>query len=169
MISVGRIIRSQGKEGELRLKFEQPALIKFPELKKIQIKKEGVLREYKVIALAPRGKAYHLRLEGVETLAQADALAGAEVLIPEEILGPLKSGEYHIYELRGCTVVDMARGRIGMVVDVDPVPGNELLVVEKDGREILIPFHQSICKEVDVVRKEIRIDPPEGLLDLDEI
>jgi ribosomal 30S subunit maturation factor RimM len=49
------------------------------------------------------------------------------------------------------------------------VPGNSLLIVNKKGQEILIPFHQSICKEVDIARKEIRIDPPEGLLDLDEI
>lgn len=169
MISVGRIIRSQGKGGELRFKFYQAKLVRFPELKKIQIKKEGVLREYKVEALTPRGKAYHLKLEGVETLAQADALAGAEVYVPEDILTSLEEGEFYIYQLKGCSVLDIAGRKIGTVVDVDPVPGNELLVVEKEGHEILIPFHQSICKEVDVARKEIRIDPPEGLLDLDEI
>ncbi len=169
MISVGRIIRSQGKGGELRLKFYQAKLIRLPELKKIQIKKEGVLREYKVEALTPRGKAYHLKLEGVENLAQADALAGAEIFVPEDILTSLEGGQFYIYQLKGCSVLDMAGRKVGTVVDVDPVPGNALLIVEKEGQETLIPFHQSICKEVDITRKEIRIDPPEGLLDLDEI
>jgi len=169
LISVGRIIRSQGKGGELRLKFYQAKLIRFPELKSVQIKKEGVLREYKVEAITPRGKAYHLKLAGVDTLAQADALAGAEVFIPEDMLTSLEGEQFYIYQLKGCSVLDMAGRKIGTVADVDPVPGNELLVVEKEGREILIPFHQSICKEVDIAGKEIRIDPPEGLLDLDEI
>lgn len=169
MISVGRIIRSQGKGGELRLKFYQAKLIRFPELKNVQIRKEGVLREYKVEALTRRGNAYHLKLEGVETLALADALAGAEVFVPEDMLTSLEDGQFYIYQLKGCSVLDMAGRKIGMVVDVDAVPGNSLLIVEKEGQEILIPFHQSICKEVDIARKEIRVDPPEGLLDLDEI
>jgi 16S rRNA processing protein RimM len=169
LISVGRIVRSQGKGGELRLKFYQAKLIRFSELKKIEIKKEGVLREYKVEALTPRGKTYHIKLEGVETLAQADALAGAEVFAPEDILTSLEGGQFYVYQLKGCSVLDMAGRNIGTVVDVDPVPGNGLLVVEKEGREILIPFHQSICKEIDMARKEIRVDPPEGLFDLDEI
>jgi 16S rRNA processing protein RimM len=169
LISVGRVIRSQGKGGELRLIFYQAKLIRFPELKNVQIRKEGVLREYKVEALTRRGKAYHLKLEGIETLAQADALAGTEVFVPEDMLTSLEDGEFYIYQLMGCSVLDMAGTTIGMVVDVDAVPGNSLLIVNKKGQEILIPFHQSICKEVDIARKEIRIDPPEGLLDLDEI
>ncbi|MDH7513586.1 MAG: ribosome maturation factor RimM [Clostridiales bacterium] len=169
MISVGRIIRSQGKEGELRLKFYQATSIRFAELKKIQIKKEGILREYNVQALTPKGTAYHLKLEGVENLAQADALARAEVFVAEDILSSLEGGQFYIYQLKGCLVVDTSGRKVGTVVDVDPVPGNTLLVVEKEGQEILIPFHQSICREVDITSKEIRIDPPEGLLDLDEI
>ncbi len=169
MISVGRIIRSQGKGGELRLKFYQATSIRFAELKKIQIKKEGVLREYKIQALTAKGKAYHIKLEGVENLAQADALAGAEVFVAEDMMSSLEGGQFYIYQLKGCSVVDLSGRKVGTVVDVDPVPGNTLLVVEKEGQEILIPFHQSICKEVNIASKEIRIDAPEGLLNLDEI
>jgi len=49
------------------------------------------------------------------------------------------------------------------------ISGNDLLVVEKEDQEILIPFAQSVCLEVDLEQKRIIIDPPEGLLDLNEI
>ncbi|MBM3284692.1 MAG: 16S rRNA processing protein RimM [Candidatus Aminicenantes bacterium] len=169
MISVGRILRSQGKKGELRLKFHRPKLVRISALDKIHIEREGVLREYRVESLFPRGGAYHLKLAGVDTLAQADSLAGAEVLAPEESLGLLDEGEYYIYQLKGCSVLNLEGERIGVVADVVSVPANNLLVVEMEGREILIPFHESICREVDIPGKEIRVDPPDGLLDLDEI
>ncbi len=35
--------------------------------------------------------------------------------------------------------------------------------------EIYIPFNRSICSEIDVAAKRIVIDPPDGLLDLNEI
>lgn len=49
------------------------------------------------------------------------------------------------------------------------IPENDLLVVEHEGREILIPFTSEICVHVDLDKREIVIDPPEGLLELDEI
>ncbi len=45
---------------------------------------------------------------------------------------------------------------------------SSLLVVDRRGKEALIPFHESFCKEVDLAAKEIRVDLPAGLLDLNE-
>jgi 16S rRNA processing protein RimM len=51
-----------------------------------------------------------------------------------------------------------------------PVAENDLLVVHgREGRELLIPLTQTICLDIDVDKRTIIIDPPEGLLDLDEI
>jgi ribosomal 30S subunit maturation factor RimM len=45
--------------------------------------------------------------------------------------------------------------------------GVEILVVANQAeKEFLIPMAQDICVEIDVTRKLIRIDPPEGLLEL---
>jgi 16S rRNA processing protein RimM len=43
--------------------------------------------------------------------------------------------------------------------------GTEILVVDNGTREYLIPFAESICPDVDIAAKKIRIDPPEGLLE----
>jgi 16S rRNA processing protein RimM len=56
-----------------------------------------------------------------------------------------------------------------LVKDVLFISENDLLVVEKGDRQILIPFTESICIEVDLEKKEIVIDPPDGLLNLNEI
>jgi 16S rRNA processing protein RimM len=58
---------------------------------------------------------------------------------------------------------------IGSVKDILFIKENDLLVVEKGEKKMLIPFTESICIGVDLGKKEIVIDPPDGLLDLNEI
>ena len=56
-----------------------------------------------------------------------------------------------------------------MVKDILFIKENDLLVVEKEERKMLIPFTEAICIGVDLGKREIIIDPPDGLLDLNEI
>ena len=54
-----------------------------------------------------------------------------------------------------------------MVRGVEDYGGPSLLRVETaDGREILIPFARSVCREIDVAAKIIRADLPQGLTEL---
>ena len=69
----------------------------------------------------------------------------------------------------GCSVVDRSGIVIGGVKDFLFINQNDLLVVDRDGSEILIPFVEGICVGIDLRKKVIVIDPPEGLLEINEI
>ncbi len=169
MITVARILRSQGQEGQLRVRFFHITPADCTDLSRVFIGKEGDIKEYAVESLVSRGKDFDLKITGVETLSAADRLAGLDVLIPEECLKEPDKDEFFLFQLIGCSVLDR-QGRIaGRVMDVLSAGPGDLLVLEREGKEILIPFHESICVEVDVAAKRILIDPPEGLLDLNEI
>jgi 16S rRNA processing protein RimM len=84
-------------------------------------------------------------------------------------LDPLDEGDYYIHQLLDCTVFTKSGERIGSVHDVLPIAENDLLVVKSGNREHLIPLTPTICFEIDLVKKTVTIDPPEGLLDLNEI
>ena len=169
MINVARILRSQGNRGELRLRFHHISAADLTELKSVFIGREGTLREYKIEALVSRGKVYALKLEGVDSLPQADGLAGFDVFIPEGFLRKRAEDEFYFFQLIGCRVSGPDGRPIGRVEDVVSAGGSELLRVDSEGKEILIPFHKSISIKVDVEAKEIKIDPPIGLLDVNEI
>ncbi len=110
-----------------------------------------------------------VKLKGIDTLDKAENIAGQEIWIPEEDLHPLDRGRYYLFQLSGCSVVTKGGDRIGSVKDVLFIKENDLLVIEKEGRNILIPFTEAICIGVDLGKREIIIDPPDGLLDLNEI
>ena len=169
MINVGKVLRSQGKDGELRLRLYASAALELSRLDRLSIGKEGEAKEFRVESLIPRGKALQVKLEGVDSLASADRLAGLDVFVTEDMLRPAEEGYYYLFQLIGCQVLTMEGEKIGPVVDVFSAGKADSLVVERKGKEVLIPFHESICTGVDVARREIWIHPPNGLLDLNEI
>jgi 16S rRNA processing protein RimM len=169
LICVGRILRSQGKTGEVKLRLYDESQIDLSSVVSVFLGKEGELKEYRIQSLVPLKRDYDLKLAGVDSLSEADGLAGLDVWLPEAALKPLGEGQYYLYELKDCTVVGPNGEEIGVVVDILSPESNPVLVLDRRGKEVLVPFHESICKEVNLVRREIRIDPPAGLLDLNEI
>lgn len=81
----------------------------------------------------------------------------------------LPEDEFYFHQVEGFSVVTQDGEEIGTVKDLISVPGNDLLVVVSGDREILIPLVESICLEIDLTQKRLVIDPPAGLLDLNDI
>lgn len=103
------------------------------------------------------------KFRGVDTISQAEAVAGAEVCIPFEQRAELGDDEYYESDLIGCEVIDAGGRSLGLVTAFEETGGAPLLHI---GENILIPFAKSICTEIDLERKRILVNPPEGLLDL---
>jgi 16S rRNA processing protein RimM len=85
------------------------------------------------------------------------------------VLQSLEEDNYYSFQIIGCSVVTQSGKQVGNVSDLIWVKDNNLLVVTQGRNEILIPFTRTVCLEVDLKQKIIRIDPPEGLLELNEI
>jgi len=92
-----------------------------------------------------------------------------DIFVPEEALAPPENGSYYDFQIIGCEVVAKDGGSIGTVKGLLPVGDRNILVIDRGGREILVPFVESYCLEVDAVAKRIRVDLPDGLLDLNDI
>jgi 16S rRNA processing protein RimM len=45
------------------------------------------------------------------------------------------------------------------------LPAHDLLVIDREGSEVLVPFVRGFVPEVDIAARRIVVTPPEGLLD----
>jgi 16S rRNA processing protein RimM len=168
LVSIGKVVKSKGKRGELKLRLYSEHYLK-PFFPKVYIQRKGFLKEFEVEALRPYKDGCLIKLKEVDTLDQAWELAGQEILVPEEFLRPLEEDNYYLFQLIGSSVVTIKKKKVGTVKDILFVENNELLVVEKGRKEMLVPFTKSICVKIDLENKEILINPPDGLLELNEI
>lgn len=117
----------------------------------------------------PQREFLLIKLEGIDEISQAQSVRGQEIFLPEKDLDALESGQFYHYQLIGCRVETKKSKRVGIVKDIWQIQNNPQLVVEKRKTEIYIPFTQQICTEINLEKKEIVVDPPEGLLELNEI
>jgi 16S rRNA processing protein RimM len=105
---------------------------------------------------------------GFTKIEDVERLAGLELRIPESALQPLEQGTYYQHQLVGCVVESVTGQRVGAVTRVDGGAGGSVLAVSGERGEVLIPLADPICVDIDVVARRIRVDPPPGLLELNE-
>ncbi len=104
--------------------------------------------------------------EGFATIEDVERLAGRELRVPEDSLQPLPDGAYYLHELVGCAVETTAGEQVGEVQRVEGGAGASVLSVAGARGEVLVPLAADICVEIDIATRRIRINPPEGLLEL---
>lgn len=106
-------------------------------------------------------------LDGIETMNDAEALAGAPLWVAAENIGALPEHTFYRHDLVGCEVVDRSGSPVGTVTEVEgPLERSHLIVHSRRG-DVMIPMASDIVT-VDLAAKRITINPPEGLLELNE-
>jgi 16S rRNA processing protein RimM len=109
-----------------------------------------------------------IALEGIDSMSDAEALAGAELLLASSELGELPAGTFRHYELIGCEVRDTSQALLGRVTAVEGPMERSRLIVEGARGEIQVPLIEGICVSIDPAAGRIVVDPPEGLIELNE-
>ena len=103
---------------------------------------------------------------GVDTISDAERLAGADVLIPMEARAEVGEGEYYQSDLVGCQVFEGVRF-LGTVAGWQETGGPLLVeVTTAQEKELLIPFAKAIFTKIDLEQRRIDVKLPDGLLDL---
>lgn len=166
LVAVARIVKSRGLRGEL----VADVLTDFPERfndleSAIAVLPGGARRDLKIEKFWFQKGRIILKFAGLDSIETAETLRGAEVCVPEAEAVGLDEGEFFDWELENCAVETVEGEKIGRVKELMRTGGTEILVVEGAEKEYLIPFAETICTEVDVENKLIKIDAPEGLLD----
>ena len=106
---------------------------------------------------------FHVKFEGVDDREAAEMLRGA-LWVDASDQRSLEEGEFWEHQLDGLAVVDARGASVGTVKRIDPGPAQDLLVVETESGERLVPLVAGIVTEVDVDGGRVTIDPPDGLL-----
>jgi 16S rRNA processing protein RimM len=168
LVTVARVAKPRGVRGEVAAEL----LTDFPD-------RFDLVEE--LIAVFPGGRRALLGLEshwlhgdrvvlkfkGFDSPEEASALAGCELAVPEAEAVELEEGEFYDWQLEGCRVETIEGGTVGIVREVLHTGGEAPVLVIRDEseRENLVPLAESICVEIDIAAKLIRVDAPEGLLE----
>jgi len=173
-IAIAKIARARGNRGEVLADLHTDYPERFDGLEEVWLEFDDNGRQGRASRVKKtiedvwehKGRTV-LKFAGVDTIGDAEALAGCWVVVPRDQAVPLPEGTYFDHDLVGCEVEDVRGVRAGTVAEVLRIADNAQLVVRgQGGQEHLIPAVASICVKISVAEKKIVIDPPEGLMEL---
>ena len=161
MQRIAQVLKSNGREGELLVGFvgmapedidlEEPVFIEF----------DGLPVPFYFESFTPRGNTRALvRLTGVRNLTDAEELVGRDVLAEDDLY------EDDEEDLTGWTLLDADGTEVGTVTAHEDIPGNPCIWVETGHGEVLVPLREELVLLVDEQKETLRMEIPEGLLDL---
>ncbi len=105
-----------------------------------------------------------LKVDDVESIEAAGKFVGCEVSLPEERFADDTSEDPA--DLIGYRVTDIHQGAIGKISGIMQLPQHRVLEVEKEGKQILIPYADEVVKRIDRMEKTVTVETPEGLIAL---
>jgi 16S rRNA processing protein RimM len=167
-ITIARVVKTQGRHGEVAAELHTDFPEKFAERKnlfaldargerrKLQLEEHWLHKSYIVLKFA-----------GVESIDDAESLIGSEIQVPRELRAEIGPGAAYVSDLVGCTVSDHGHP-IGSVKEVQFGAGEApLLVISEGAKELLVPFAQEFIAEIDIQGKRVEMKLPAGMLELD--
>ena len=166
LVAIAKIVRTRGLRGEVVAELLTDFPERFEGLEEVMaVFENGDRRELKIERFFFQKNRIVLKFAGVDSIETAETLRDTEVCISEAEAVELEEDEYFDWELEGCEVETVEGEKIGTVREVLRTGGTEVLIIDGAERELMIPFAESICTEVDVEGKRVIVDPPEGLLE----
>ncbi|MGH9531578.1 MAG: ribosome maturation factor RimM [Terriglobales bacterium] len=169
---MARVLRPRGRRGEVVAELHSDFPERLAERRRLfVVAHEGARRELELEEHWLHQGRLILKFTGVDSITDAEALAGSEVQIRREQRVALPAGSAYVSDLIGCKVVDAASRppqEIGAITDVLFGFGDApLLEIREGGREHLVPFAEAYLKRLDLGARLLEMVLPEGLLDLE--
>lgn len=119
-----------------------------------------------IVRSRPFHRQWLLQFEGLSDRGELERWPKIYLGLPETELDAPGDGEMYVHEIPGAEVsvggevIGTARGLI------DVPAGGQLLNIDMDGRDVMVPFKKPILIGLDRKKRRIEIDPPPGLLDI---
>ena len=165
-ILLGHIKKVHGFEGAVTVKLEKTFTENIPEMESVFLEIEGKPVPFLISESEhPDAGNLILKFEGYDSFEKVNELTGCRVFLSAGEVG--KTEGSNLIDLKGFKVKLHNNRLAGTIREIIENPGQWLISVETEkGKELLIPFHEDFIIKVDKKKKIIKMDLPEGLMEI---
>lgn len=163
---VGKIVKTHGLKGEVTLRIDNDQFDEIEELNYFLLDMNDKLVPFFIENISYHSNKSFVLFQDLKTLEAASQLVGSDAYLPLDLLPEKDGNDFYSHEVIDFLVIDEEKGELGKVCEIIEYPTQSLIQVVKDEKEILIPIHDDIIKEVNREEKKIFVKAPAGLIDM---
>ncbi|MDE0471828.1 MAG: ribosome maturation factor RimM [Ekhidna sp.] len=162
---LGKVIKPHGIKGKIKILLEVDRPDEYQNLASVFLQQKEKLVPFFVESIQINSNIALTKLEDIDSIETAIELVKSEIYLPLSLLPKLLESEYYFHDLVDCEVFENNQ-KIGTVKEVINLNGNDLLSMDHNGKEVLIPINDEILPRVSIKEKRLEVMLPEGLLTL---
>lgn len=163
---LGKITKKHGFKGNLILHLETDEPELYQNMGSVFIEKNGMLVPFFFENIGPHSKGKLLVKFEDTTPEEAERLVNKPLYLPLEELPELDGTDFYYHEIVGFRVIDNQKGEIGKIHNINDSGVQAIFEILFQQKEILIPIVDEWILEINREEMFIKIDTPEGLIDL---
>ena len=163
---IGYITKTHGLKGEITLELDVDEPESYSELDSALVEVKKQLVPYIIERINIQQKRAIIKFEGINKIEDAQKLVHCKVMLPLENLPEPEEGRFYLHDIIGYTVEDEALGKLGTITQLYEGSYQDILGMEYQGKEVLIPVVDAIVLSADAETKTVQTNLPEGLVDL---
>lgn len=164
---LGKIVKKYSFNGDVLVKLDTDEPEMYEEMESVLVDKRNKLIPFFIEeSQLHKSELLRVRFEDVDTEEAADAIIGASLYLPLNLLPKLTGNQFYYHEIIGFIAVDETFGDIGIITGVNDSTPQALFEIDREGKEILIPMADDFIQKVDREKKTIFLNVPEGLIDI---
>jgi len=163
---IGKVVGTHGVRGALKVMAYVESLDVLKPGTTIWARGCGAAEKtYRIASAHPHKRILLVCFKEINNLDMAKVLVGANLFAAKAVLPELEEGTYYWADLIGISVFSTDGDYIGRIESILPTGSNDVYVVKNSdlGSETLIPALKSVVLKVDVPKKTMLVDLPEGL------
>lgn len=166
-LTLATVLKPRGNKGELLVNLLTPDIERLREVQHVTCFETAA----KPAALEVEDVWMHqekavVKFVGIDSIDAADTLRGLDLCIPMSARRRPKQGEVFLSDLIGCQLFDSKDVLLGSVADVYEEGAQVWL--QLDRKDALIPWVTAFFPVIDIPKKRLVADLPEGLLEVNQ-
>ncbi len=164
---LGYIVKPKGLKGEFYVVLDVTDPQEYIGMESVFVEINKQLVPFFIEDIRPgHNNKVQIRFEGIDSPDDARELVGKSLYLPLEVLPKLTGNHFYYHEIPGYQIIDQKVGKLGPLKHVQESTAQDLLVVEHEKGEILIPLLDDTIVHLNRESKELTVSTPEGLIDM---
>ena len=164
---LGKITKKFSFRGEVIIFLDTDSPKLYYNIQKIFINLNNVLTPFDLSSVIPnKSNRIRVKINGINTEDDTKKLINKEIYLPIKSLPKTDENSFYYHEIIGYTVLDQDSKKVGNITGVNDQSPQHLFQINASGKKILIPINDNLIIKVDKKNKTMRIELPDGILDL---
>ncbi|SOE24046.1 16S rRNA processing protein RimM [Spirosomataceae bacterium TFI 002] len=164
---LGKVTKTHGLKGEVIVWLDVDHPEFYEELESVLVDMKGELIPYFFEEIQIRGKKSIAKFEDIDSIEAVESLINCDLYLPLDNLPELEDNGFYYHEIVGYQVFDnTTKKELGPIKAIFEGAGQDLIALEIEEKEILIPIADEIIHKVEKDSKRIELNIPEGLIEL---